>query len=165
MYIDDDLPQEQPENGQVKRQEIASFAMAFAMAQCRKGMCRDTGRGRRPRIIPPLPVYSDSSASEREMMAAFNRLEELAARWQYGVPVDRIRPRRSKGYPHTMKVPFSNEFPDYKYLQSLNADHRYRFKPEVWAAAMIWDSRNGHPRWSIRRDSDLNVLIWYDIRT
>ena len=91
LYHDNDPSQEQPDNGQVlsrgKRQEIAAFAMAFAMAQCSKGMSRDKGRGLRPRSIPPLPVYPDTSVPESEITAAFNRLRALAARWKYGVPV------------------------------------------------------------------------------
>ena len=76
LYHDNDPSQEQPDNGQVlsrgKRQEIAAFAMAFAMAQCSKGMSRDKGRGLRPRSIPPLPVYPDTSVPESEITAAFN---------------------------------------------------------------------------------------------
>lgn len=152
--------------GRRSQDEVAAFALSFMTAaqNDNKGKGKGNGGGLSPSPIPPHAVHPDDSAPDEEINAAFSCLRGLAARWKHGVEVHRRGPRLTDGHRNTMAIPFSDQFPGYKFLDNLTVDGRFIFRPEVLAAAMLWDCRRGSSRWSIRRDNDMNVLVCYNLQ-
>lgn len=102
------------------------------------------------REIPPF-VHDRANVDKAALV-----LKSLAARFKYGIKVNRNETTPRGYHVNTVAVPDVEQWPDYKRLRDLDFDGRFAgIHPEALAAAMAEDRPHhrgdwaGHKRWSI----------------